>query len=136
MFVLVCHGFVCPSGLSVQCLIAFFFAKFHFILSCSTLFYGQYYVLFIRVNINPAFYWQATPTLNLFLSCVGLMWLIYLIVDIKRFVHAMEKRAFGTIDLGTKSNISKRLKIDLVLYTVCLRSLTPFLYSNLLYKMG
>ena len=48
----------------------------------------------------------------------------------------MEKRAFGTIDLGTKSNISKRLKIDLVLYTVCLRSLTPFLYSNLLYKMG
>ena len=70
-------------------------------------------ILYKYHDVSPSFNWQATPTLNLFLSCVGLMWLLYLIVDIKRFVHAMEKRAFGTIDLGTKSNFSKLLIVDL-----------------------
>lgn len=43
---------------------------------------------------------EGTPAFNLFLSIVGVLWLLYLIIDIKRFVHAMEKQAFGTVDLG------------------------------------
>ena len=56
------------------------------------------YDILIRNGKGDEF--EATPTLNLALSVIGIFWMIYLIVDIKKYINHMENQAFGTIDIG------------------------------------